>query len=153
MDNVDSRETPLPAPTVLLEAVRKYDNSGYPPEVVVATLAKEMDMPNSDRVQIGNTVYLGHRGKGDNEDLMVGRAFNMDTGEMFVRNGLKYVEYMYRKGIRRYVTQYDGDTFDAAFRVFIRKAEPAGLDIQIHKRDNDKTTVTVDMTKYDGDFK
>lgn len=153
MDNVDSRETPLPAPVVMLEAVRKYDNSGYPPEAVVMSLAKELTMPNSDQVQIGNTVYLGHRGKGDNEDLMVGRAFNIDTGEMFVRNGLKYVEYMYRKGIRRYVTQYDGDTFDAAFRVFMRKATPAGLDIQLHKQDNDETIVTIDMTKYNGDFK
>jgi hypothetical protein len=143
---VDSKETPLPAPEVIMESIRNYNATPYPDEVVATAIARELAMPEVDTVQIGNTVFIGHRGKGDNEDKMVGRAFNIDTGENFIRNGLMYFDYMQRKGITRYVTQYDGDIFDSAFQVFKRRAEMRDTEIAMAKK-NGKTVVAVKLGK------
>lgn len=142
MYTVDSKETPLPAPEVVMESIRNYNTTPYPDDVVATSIAREMAMPQTDLVQIGNTVFIGHRGKGDNEDKMVGRAFNIDTGANFIRNGLKYFNYLQRKGITRYVTQYDGDIFDSAFRVFKRRAEAKDSRMDIGKK-NGKTVVAL----------
>ena len=143
---VDSKETPLPAPEVIMESIRNYNATPYPDEVVATAIARELAMPEVDTVQIGNTVFIGHRGKGDNEDKMVGRAFNIDTGENFIRNGLMYFDYMQRKGITRYVTQYDGDIFDSAFQIFKRRAEMRDTEIAMAKK-NGKTVVAVKLGK------
>jgi hypothetical protein len=143
---VDSKETPLPAPEVIMESIRNYNITPYPDEVVATSIARELAMPEVDTVQIGNTVFIGHRGKGDNKDKMVGRAFNIDTGENFIRNGLMYFDYMQRKGITRYVTQYDGDIFDSAFQIFKRRAEMRDTEIAMAKK-NGKTVVAVKLGK------
>ena len=142
MFTVDSKETPLPAPEVIMESIRNYNITPYPPEVVAASIAKEMTMPNADMVQIGNTVFLGHHGKNENKDKMVGRAFNIDTGRNFVENGFRYFDYLKDKGYTQYVTQYDGDVFDSAFRAFQRREEITGTRIVMAKK-NGKTVVAI----------
>lgn len=146
MFTVDSKETPLPAPEVIMESIRNYNATPYPADVVATSIAREMAMPDVDMVQIGNTVFIGHRGKGENKDKMVGRAFNIDTGENFIRNGFKYFNYLQRKGFTRYVTQYDGDVFDSAFKTFQRRADPSDTKIAMAKK-NGKTVVAVKLGK------
>lgn len=130
---VDSKETPLPAPTVIIEFLRNYDVSGYPPEVAMIAISKEMAMPRTDLVQIGNTVFVGHYGTGRNKHKMVGRAFNVDTGKNFIRNGLRYFNYLQRKGYTGYVTEYDNGIFDSAFQIFKRRAEAEDSKMVIEK--------------------
>lgn len=144
MYTVDSKETPLPAPEVIMESIRNYNITPYPPEVVATSIAQEMTMPDVDMVQIGNTVFIGHHGKGENKDKMVGRAFNIDTGRNFVENGFKYFKYLKRKGYTRYVTQYDGDVFDGAFRAFQRREDITGTQIVMAKK-NGKTVVAIKL--------
>lgn len=146
MFTVDSKETPLPAPQVIMESIRNYNVTQYPADVVAASIAKELTMPNVDMVQIGNTVFIGHKGKDDNADKMVGRAFNVDTGENFIRNGFAYFNYLQDQGITRYVTQYDGDVFDSAFKTFQRRADPSDTTIAMAKK-NGKTVVAVKLGK------
>lgn len=146
MFTVDSKETPLPAPEVIMESIRNYNATPYPADVVATSIAKEMTMPDVDMVQIGNTVFIGHRGKGENKDKMVGRAFNIDTGENFIRNGFKYFNYLQRKGFTRYVTQYDGDIFDSAFRTFYRRIKNSDSKLAMAKK-NGKTVVAIKLGK------
>ena len=40
---VDSKETPLPAPEVIMESIRNYNVTPYPPEVVATSIAQEID--------------------------------------------------------------------------------------------------------------
>ena len=87
---VDSKERPLPAPTVITTALGELDLGNITPAAAMAGIAKEMTMKDTDMVQIGNTVFIGHRGKGENKDLMWGRALNIDTAQNFVANGLNY---------------------------------------------------------------
>ena len=128
---INSKEEPLPAPTVILTAMRNLGTKDVPPEAAMLGVAEELNMEGTDMVQIGNTVFIGHRGKGKNKDLVYGRAINIDTAQNFFAAGLKYFDYLQKKGVRRYVTDYDGDVYDKAFMMWNRSAKRSGADTNI----------------------
>jgi len=131
---VDSKERPLPAPTVITTALGELDLGGVTPAAAMAGIAKEMTMKDTDMVQIGNTVFIGHRGKGDNKDLMWGRALNIDTAQNFVANGLKYFTHMQKIGVKRYVSDYDGAIYDSAFKAWKRYADKLDTKIAVGRK-------------------
>jgi len=131
---VDSKERPLPAPTVITTALGELDLGGITPAAAMAGIAKEMTMKDTDMVQIGNTVFIGHRGKGANKDLMWGRALNIDTAQNFVANGLKYFTHMQKIGVRRYVSDYDGAIYDSAFKAWKRYADKLDTKIAVGRK-------------------
>jgi len=131
---VDSKERPLPAPTIITTALGELDLGGIKPEAALAGIAKEMTMKDTDMVQIGNTVFIGHRGKGDNKDLMWGRALNIDTAQNFVANGLKYFTHMQKIGVKRYVSDYDGAIYDSAFKAWKRYADKLDTKIAVGRK-------------------
>ena len=131
---VDSKERPLPAPTVITTALGELDLGNITPAAAMAGIAKEMTMKDTDMVQIGNTVFIGHRGKGDNKDLMWGRALNIDTAQNFVANGLKYFTHMQKIGVKRYVSDYDGAIYDSAFKAWKRYADKLDTKIAVGRK-------------------
>jgi len=131
---VDSKERPLPAPTVITTALGELDLGGVTPAAAMAGIAKEMTMEDTDMVQIGNTVFIGHRGKGENKDLMWGRALNIDTAQNFVANGLKYFTHMQKIGVKRYVSDYDGAIYDSAFKAWKRYADKLDTKIAVGRK-------------------
>ena len=131
---VDSKERPLPAPTVITTALGELDLGGITPAAAMAGIAKEMTMKDTDMVQIGNTVFIGHLGKGENKDLMWGRALNIDTAQNFVANGLKYFTHMQKIGVKRYVSDYDGAIYDSAFKAWKRYADKLDTKIAVGRK-------------------
>jgi len=131
---IDSKSEPLPAPTVISTVVGELKPKNISVEVAMVSIVEEMNMEDSDMVQIGNTVFLGHRGKGKDKDLMWGRAFNVDTAQNFIANGLRYFTYMQRKGIKRYVADYDGDIYDSAFRAWKRYTDKGDSEIAVGRK-------------------
>ena len=131
---VDSKERPLPAPTVITTALGELNLGGITPAAAMAGIAKEMTMKDTDMVQIGNTVFIGHRGKGENKDLMYGRALNIDTAQNFVANGLKYFTHMQKIGVKRYVSDYDGAIYDSAFKAWKRYADKLDTKIAVGRK-------------------
>ena len=131
---VNSKERPLPAPTIITTALGELDLGGIKPEAALAGIAKELTMKDTDLVQIGNTVFIGHRGKGENKDLMWGRALNIDTAQNFVANGLKYFTHMQKIGVKRYVSDYDGDIYDSAFKAWKRYADKLDTKIAVGRK-------------------
>ena len=130
----DSKVEPLPAPTVITTVVGELDLKGVSVEAAMISIVEEMNMEDADMVQIGNTVFLGHRGKGDNEDLMYGRAFNIDTAQNFIANGLRYFTYMQRKGIKRYISDYDGAVYDSAFKTWKRYTDKGDSEVAVGRK-------------------
>ena len=131
---IDSKVEPLPAPVVISTLVGEFDLKGVSPEAALLSIAKEMTMKDVDMVQVGNTVFIGHRGKGENKDLMWGRAFNIDTAQNFVSNGLKYFTHMQKIGVRRYVSDYDGAVYDNAFKAWKRYADKLDTKIAVGRK-------------------
>ena len=107
MEVVNSKEKLLNGPEIVGMSAYNMPDLKYPKEVVLAAVAAEFSLPRTDLVQIGNTVFVGHIGKGKkNKKKMVGRAFNVDTGRNFIVNGFKYFTYLQKKGITHYTTEF-----------------------------------------------
>ncbi len=142
---VDSKQEPLPAPTVINMALGGVDFERLTPAAGIAGIAKELTMDNVDVLQVGNTVFIGHRGKGKNKDLMWGRAINIDTAQNFINNGLRYLTHLQRIGIKRYVAEYKGDTLDNAFKVWKRYADKADTTVAVGRLSdgNSKAFITL----------
>jgi len=132
---VDSTKQPLQAPEIIMTAASELNNTGRPVGNVIAALAQELAMPNTDQVQIGNTVFIGHRGKGKNKNVMEGRALNLDTARNFIRNGLKYISYLQRKGVEYYRTDFDEKQYLTAFQFWYNKSEGTDTEIDVVQLD------------------
>lgn len=130
MQIVNSKERLLEGPVILGMAASndKQTTDQYSPDQYLAFIASEMTIPGTDAVQIGNTVFIGHKGKGKNKRKMVGRAFNVDTGRNFILNGFKYFTYLQKKKVTHYMTTFRTPVFLNAFKLFDRRAQQQNSD-------------------------
>jgi len=132
---INSKDKPIPAPQVMIYAAQEQNDTEYPTEVVLTALAEELTMPGTDMVQIGNTVFIGHRGEGKYKNVMEGRALNVDTGRNFINNGLKYIAYLQRKGIKYYRSDFRSKQFLTAFQYWHQKSEDSDTEIAVVQLD------------------
>ena len=147
---INSKEEPLPAPTVISMSIKDLDLKGISAEAAMLGIAKELTMESVDLVQIGNTVYIAHRGKTEKtKNTMVGRALNVDTAQNFVSNGFKYFSYLQEKGITKYITKYDGPIYDKAFEIWKRQADKddAGTKIAVGRLADGNSQAYVSLSK------
>ena len=111
---VDSKKRPLPAPTIISMTAGQEDltRSGkkITPEAALAGVAKELTLPSVDVAQVGNTVFLAH--KGEDKNKLHGRLFNVDTARNLVNNVVKYFKILQRKGITHYSADFKGGTLE-----------------------------------------
>jgi len=124
---VDSKQEPLSAPSVLSMAVAELDLGGVTVEAAMLGLAHEISMPNVDQVQVGNTVFLGHRGKKANKNKMVGRAFNVDTARNYIDNYVKYLKVLQQKGVTHYSIDFDGEALVRVAKAIGKKLRDTGV--------------------------
>ena len=127
-DVVDSKQEPLSAPAILTMVAGQLDLGGVTKEAALLGLAHEVAMPNVDQVQVGNTVFIGHRGKGDKKTKMVGRAFNVDTARNYIDNYVKYLNVLRRKGITHYSVDFNGEGLVPVARAVGKKLQNTGIE-------------------------
>lgn len=122
MKTVDSSKKELTTPEIVIQSAQQL-LAGEETSIQTAllTIAKEGSMESADTVQIGNTVFIAHRGEGKNKSKMVGRAFNMDTGRNFIANSIKYLQYLQDKNITHYSTEFEGDTLLPAMQMLQKR--------------------------------
>ena len=135
---VDSSKKLLKGPEIIASAVANMPDIGLPLQSILTAIAAETTLPNVDVIQVGNTVFLAQVGKGENQHKVVGRAFNMDTGRNFVKNGFKYFNYLQQKGYTHYSTSFTGPVFLNAFKVFRRRLERGDTQVYIGRREADE---------------
>ena len=131
MQAIDSQKNPLTAPEVLIRFGSEMNNTGQPLANALAALASELSLPNTDQVQVGNTVFIGHTGTGKHKNVMDGRAINIDTARNFMRNGLKYIAYLQNKGIRYYRTDFNEKSYVTAFQFWYNKSQGTDTEIDV----------------------
>ena len=106
---VDSAKKKLSPPEIMSIAAAELDLKGVTVEAAMLGVAQEVSMPNVDLTQVGNTAFVGHRGKGKSKNKMVGRAFNVDTARNFVSNYVEYLAQLQGKGITHYSIDFEGE--------------------------------------------
>jgi hypothetical protein len=129
MENVvDSKQTPLPAPTILAMIVGQHDLGGVPEKAALVALAHEASLPDVDLVQVGNTVFMGHRGVEGDKNKMVGRSFNVDTARNYISNYVKYLKVIEGKGVTNYSIDFDGEALVPVANAIGKKLQGAGVE-------------------------
>lgn len=140
---VDSREQKLRGPDVIVLSVEELAPE-HLRDKILAMIAKESTLPDTDMVQFGNTVFITHIKK--DKTKAWGRAFNVDTAKNFVANGFRFFTHLQDMGVKRYVTSYQGDTYDAAVKVWKKRADTQEVD-----NEADRTEIIMGKAKKKGE--
>jgi len=115
MGQIDSKkESLLSLPVVVLKAIEQGDLRSLTPAAVIASILKQASMENGHIVQYGNTVFIGNTNKSGN--LVYGRAFNVDTPKNFMSNGVHYLKYLMKKGVKKYISVFNNPAIASAFK-------------------------------------
>jgi len=118
-DPIDSTKELLTPPQILIEFLQRYGTDGIPMQAALAGLAQELGMDDAESIQFGNTAFISHYDEG--EGLVFMRALNVDTAPNFVNNIENYVSYVYRRGVKTIVTNYDDNVISAAIKTAHRR--------------------------------
>ena len=124
------------------------------PEIITLSLKSQLDGMNINltqalgTIQVGNTVFLTHYGKTpETEKKTVGRAFNADTGKNFINNGFRFFAALQRQGVTHYSTEFKGNVFLNAFKIFQRRAAKQDTEIFIGRTEDDRYRVFIRFGK------
>ena len=147
METIDSNQEKIAPGQVMAIAAKQLNEDNIPVEAMLASVAKETTMENADVVQVGNTVFLGHKGKGANKSKMVGRAFNVDTGRNFINNILNYLNYLQNKKFTHYASQFKGDTLLPAMRALEKRMANKDSNIAVGRGQDGQYVVFINLGK------
>ena len=109
MEMIDSKQKLLDGASIITISAKDLGTDGVPLPLALASVAKEGTLPNADTVQVGNTVFLAHRGEGKNKNKVLGRVFNADIARNYIKNFIEYFKYLKNKGITHYSAQFSGE--------------------------------------------
>lgn len=127
MQIVDSQEEMLPGPSIITMVLNSSATPEMPVQYLLAATSRELTMPSADIVQAGNTVFVGHRGKGKDERKMIGMNYNADTPNNFVNNYTKYLSLLKKRGITHYVAKFKDGGQLPMYQQVRRRIEPLGI--------------------------
>ena len=147
METIDSNQEKIAPGQVMAIAAKQLNEDNIPVEAMLASVAKETAMENADIVQVGNTVFLGHKGKGANKSKMVGRAFNVDTGRNFINNMVNYLGYLQSKKFTHYASQFKGDTYLPAMRVLEKRLADKDSNVAVARSQDNQYVVYINLGK------
>lgn len=103
---VDSKKTQLTMQDIIVRRVYdEKDKLPMPPDQMIVLIVKELEMPNSEAVTLGNTVFLSHYTP-DGTGAFV-RMLNVDTAKNLENNGESFLRHLKNRGVQTFVSQYD----------------------------------------------
>jgi hypothetical protein len=133
---VDSKQEPLPTPSVVMLSLKNTTESKYSDQARLLAVAKEMTMETADVVQVGNSVFLAHRGKKANKNKMVGRMFNVDTARNMIVNYVQYLKILQDKWVTHFSFDIDDDFYLPAIKSVTKRLEDSGIRVGVSKFKN-----------------
>jgi len=114
---IDSTKKLLDPPEILIEFLKRYDDTGNPIQVSMIAIAHELSMDTAESIQFGNTVFISHYL--DDFKKVYMRALNVDTAENYLDNVENYIAHILRRGIQGLFVNYK----DPALSTLIKKVQ------------------------------
>ena len=114
---------------------------------VLASIVTEAQRDTCEVVNVGNTVFIGHRGEGKNKTKMVGRPLNVDTGRNYIKNILEYMAYIQGQGITHYSAQFEGEALLPAMRVIHKRLQDTDTEFAVGQTEDDEYGVYIRFGK------
>ena len=147
MQIVDSNQKQLDIHEIITMAVNNLDTGEMPIQSVLMAIHKETSMDGCEVVNIGNTVFIGHRGKDKNKTKVVGKPLNVDTGRNYIKNMLRYGAYLQEQGITHYTTQLEGSELLPAMRVIHKRLQDTDTEFAVGQTEDDEYGVYIRFGK------
>jgi hypothetical protein len=113
---IDSTTKKLSVPEIVAIAT-KETASQYPAQSVLATIASELQEPQTYSILEGNTLFIIHKGEGRNGMF---RALNADVPANYLNNCLVFSGAAYKLGFDSLVTQFKDPSLLNIFK-FVEK--------------------------------
>ena len=129
MAMVDSRERKLNSAEIAHIAL-EHTRSKHSPEVAFPAILTEMSQPNTDVKQLGNTIFILH--KGDKGQGFF-KALNADKARNFVENSRQYVVYAKKLGMNMLVTEFEDPAISTLFHAISKKPPMPGMGFKEYK--------------------
>tara|TARA_R100001510_G_C7587838_1_gene158529 strand:- start:335 stop:796 length:462 start_codon:yes stop_codon:yes gene_type:complete len=146
MQTVDSNQRQLDIHEIIIMAVKNLEGD-KPIQNILMAIYEETSMDGCEVVNIGNTVFIGHRGKDKNKTKMVGRPLNVDTGRNYIKNMLRYIAYIQEQGITHYTSQFKEDTLLPAMRVMEKRLQDTDTEFSVVPTKNNNYVVLIKIGK------
>jgi len=129
MQTRDSRSTKLkPQEIVAMSINNDMESPEGASQAIIASLA-HMSRGEPLIDHIGNTVFVVHRGKGEQADRVEGRLYNVEPAFMMVQNLVKHLNNLQEQGIRKYKGIIHNDKLLPLIKRAVLQARRNGLRI------------------------
>lgn len=133
---VDSKQQKLGLQEIVKIAAQNTE-SEYTPEQVMGALLKELTMPNSIVVQIGNTAFVAHRTEKDPTVAMM-RGLNADTPQNYMENSEEFAKVAYNSyKIDTIVSDFTDPSLINIF-AYVGRNKPKDMGYQVQKSKDGK---------------
>lgn len=140
---VDSTTKKLSVPEIVAIAT-KETNSQYPAAAVLATVANELQQPQTYSILEGNTLFIIHKGQGRNGMF---RALNADIPNNYLKNSLVFASAAYKLGFDNLITQFKDPSLVNIFKYVERNREQVNpnMGFNVRKAENGDFIVSVKL--------
>jgi hypothetical protein len=139
---IDSRRQKLNSAEIITIALENT-RSPYPPKMAMPAILTELSQPNTDVKQMGNTIFVLH--KGDNGQGVF-KALNADIPQNFLDNSKKYVVYAKQDlGMDVLVTEFQDPAISTLFHAISRNPPMEGMGFQEFKTSNGGTRIVLNL--------
>jgi hypothetical protein len=139
---VDSRRQKLNSAEIVTIALENT-RSPYPVNKALPAILTEMSQPNTDVKQMGNTMFVLH--KGDNGQGVF-KALNADIPQNFLDNSRKYVVYAKQNlGMNVLVTEFQDPAISTLFHVIARNPPMENMGFQEFKTSNGGKRIVLNL--------
>lgn len=115
MEVIDSTKQRLPLQEVIVRAVNNFkDKMDVPVTNALLLIMEELKLPNSEALQLGNTVFVTHYNEKKTAAVM--RTLNVDTAQNVAKNGEIYIRRLLQFGVEELVVTYAQKSLEVFFK-------------------------------------
>jgi len=115
-----------------------------PKKFAMTGVLSEVNQPNTDVKQIGNTVFILHKGENGQGFF---KALNADTAANFVAHSKKYVVYAKKMGMNMLVTEFEDSAISKLFHAIAKAPPMPGMGFKEYKKDNGGFRIVLNLGK------
>tara|TARA_R100001369_G_C3218120_1_gene149444 strand:+ start:29 stop:493 length:465 start_codon:yes stop_codon:yes gene_type:complete len=137
MQIVDSNQKKLKIHEIITMAVHDLDTEEVPMQTKLISIVKETSLERCEVVNVGNTVFIGHRGKGKDKTKMAGKSLNVDTSRNEIKNILEYFAYIQGQGITHYSSMFGDSDMIPSMRVVHKKLQDTDTELAVGRTKDD----------------
>ncbi len=150
MKYIDSKKKKLSRAEIITRYLHNEDLGNTPLPAMMLAITRTLTMPNAKVKQIGNTVFFMYTSPAPHQDKLVGGAYNADTPENFIRNGIKFIDYLKKNDYSKFISDFSDKAYLTAYRVWEKKAVAEGMLLDVVQKEDGtyRAIIVLDPDRY-----